>query len=131
MLKILKAESGRGLLRVNASPGQRNRKHRAALDWSHRPLTTEQQTVFRRLGVMSGSFDIDAAQQICAELDADQWEVLDRLAALVDKSLEGADSRPGADRAVICWRRCGTSHWIASTLRQKKRRCVNAILRIF
>ena len=62
MLKILKAESGRGLLRVNASPGQRNRKHRAALEWSHRLLTTKQQTVFRRLRVMSGSFDIDAVR---------------------------------------------------------------------
>ena len=97
MLKILKAESGRGLLRVNASPGQRNRKLRAALEWSHRLLTTEQQTVFRRLGVMSGSFDMSAAQQICAEPDAGEWEVLGTLAALVDKSLVVADSRPGAE----------------------------------
>ena len=97
MLKILKAESGRGLLRVNASLGQRNREHRAVQEWSHSLLTTEQQTVFRRLGVMSGSFDMSAAQQICAELDAGEWEVLGRLAALVDKSLVVADSRPGAE----------------------------------
>ena len=40
MLTILKAESGRGLLRVNASLGQRNRKHRAApypVSGLHRP----------------------------------------------------------------------------------------------
>ncbi len=75
----------------------RHRTLRAALEWSHGLLTAEQQVVFRRLGVMSGSFDMGTAQQICAEPDAGVWEVLDTLAALVDKSLVVTDSHPGAE----------------------------------
>jgi predicted ATPase/DNA-binding winged helix-turn-helix (wHTH) protein len=65
----------------------RHQTMRAALEWSHGLLTPSQQTVFRRLGVFSGSFALEAAQQVAADQDIDEWAVLDALGALVDKSL--------------------------------------------
>ncbi len=65
----------------------RQRTLRAALEWSHTLLSMEQQAVFRRLGVMSGSFGLDASQQVAALGTIDTWAVLDHLGALVEKSL--------------------------------------------
>ena len=65
----------------------RHRTLRAALDWSHALLSAEQQAVFRRLGVMSGSFGLDASQRVAAFADIDEWAALDHLGALVEKSL--------------------------------------------
>lgn len=59
---------------------------RAALQWSHALLDDAQKAVFRRLAVFAGSFDLDAAQAVAADADADAWSVLDPLQALVDKS---------------------------------------------
>ena len=66
----------------------RHQTLRAALEWSHALLTADEQTVFRRLGVFVGSFDLDSAQRVGAGGDdtLDRWAVLDILGALVDKS---------------------------------------------
>ncbi len=64
---------------------------RAALQWSHGLLNTEQQIVFRRLGVMSGRFTLEAAQQVASDAVIDPWAVLDHLGALVEKSLIAAE----------------------------------------
>ena len=66
---------------------KRQQTLRAALEWSHSLLSAEEQKVFRRLGVFSGSFGLDAAQQVSAGNDFDPWAALDHLGALVDKSL--------------------------------------------
>ena len=71
---------------------RRHQTLRAALDWSHGLLTHEEQTVFRRLGVFAGSFGLDSAQRVTADRDSDEWEALDRLGALVDKSLVVAEA---------------------------------------
>ena len=65
----------------------RHRTLRAALEWSYALLSPVEQLVFRRLGVMSGSFDIAAAQSVAAGTELDQWSVLDALDALASKSL--------------------------------------------
>ncbi len=59
----------------------------AALEWSHALLAPDEQIVFQRLGVFNGSFGLDAAQAVGANGDYDEWDVLDHLAGLVDKSL--------------------------------------------
>src|SRR5882762_4335775 len=70
---------------------RRHQTLRAALDWSHGLLTTDEQSVFRRLGVFAGSFGLDSAQRVAADDRIDEWVVLDQLGALVDKSLVVAD----------------------------------------
>ncbi|MET0638471.1 MAG: winged helix-turn-helix domain-containing protein, partial [Hyphomicrobium sp.] len=74
---------------------RRHQTLRAALEWSYGLLSESEQEVFARLGVFAGSFSLESAQQIAANARMDQWEVLDHLGALVDKSLvvvHGEDS---------------------------------------
>jgi hypothetical protein len=66
----------------------------AALDWSHSLLEPDEQAVFRRLGVFSGGFTLELAQQVAqdgaeyaTQSGLDEWRVLDALSALVEKSL--------------------------------------------
>ena len=66
---------------------RRHQTLRAALDWSHGLLSTDEQTVFRRLGVFAGGFALELAQQVVSDERIDQWLVLDLLGRLIDKSL--------------------------------------------
>ena len=60
----------------------RHRTIRETIDWSFRLLSAEEQMLLRRLAVFSGSFSLPAAEAIVDDVD-----VLEGLAALVDKSL--------------------------------------------
>ena len=71
---------------------ERHRTLRAALQWSHALLSVEQKLVFQRLGMMSGSFSLDAAQHVASDESIDEWAVLDHLGALVEKSLVASES---------------------------------------
>jgi predicted ATPase/DNA-binding CsgD family transcriptional regulator len=62
---------------------ERHRSLRAVLSWSYDLLGEEEQTLFRRLGVFVGAFDIDAA----AAVGGDRASVADLLGRLADKSL--------------------------------------------
>jgi non-specific serine/threonine protein kinase len=61
---------------------------RAAIAWSYDLLSEREQRLFARLGVFAGSFELEAAEQICEA-------TLDELQSLVDKSLlrEGDSGR--------------------------------------
>jgi predicted ATPase/DNA-binding winged helix-turn-helix (wHTH) protein len=76
----------------------RQRTLHAALAWSHGLLSPAEQGLLRRLGVFSGGFAPELAQRVLAgfgpEADADPWQLLDRLGALVDKSLLIAETEP-------------------------------------
>ena len=69
----------------------RHQTLRAAMDWSHGLLTADEQSVFRRLSIFSGSFGLDSAQRVGTDARIDEWMVLEHLGALVDKSLVVAD----------------------------------------
>ncbi len=73
---------------------RRHQTLRAALEWSYGLLSPPEQAVFDKLGVFAGSFSLESAQALAADDSVDEWDVLDHLGALVDKSLvnvEGAN----------------------------------------
>lgn len=70
----------------------RHQTLRAALDWSHQLLGPEEQTVFRRLAVFVDGFSVEAAQLVCSDAAIDEWQVLDVLNTLIDKSLVQVDA---------------------------------------
>lgn len=79
---------------ADRSAAARYRTMRATVEWSYSLLSTPQQAVFRRLSAFAGSFRLDVALRAASGGDLDEWEVLDGLSALVDKSLvrlDGAD----------------------------------------
>lgn len=59
----------------------------AALDWSYDLLDESEQLLLDRLSVFGGTFDLEAAEQICSDERIDEYEVIDLIASLVDKSL--------------------------------------------
>lgn len=71
----------------------RQRTLRDALEWSHALLDDDERRAFRRLGVFVGSFGLEAAQEVASADDdgAADWQTLDALGALVDKSLVMVD----------------------------------------
>ena len=62
---------------------------RAAIEWSYRLLSPEEQTLFAQLGVFAGGFTLDAVERIC---DADA----DVIQSLLDKSLIRGRPEPGS-----------------------------------
>ena len=78
---------------------RRQQTLRASVDWSHALLTDPERTLFRRLGVFLGGFDIEACRQVvCDDKDLAAHQVLDVLALLVDKSLVTAETAGGPTR---------------------------------
>src|SRR5262249_59231288 len=64
-----------------------HRALRNLVSWSHELLTEDERTLFRRLSVFAGGFDLDAAEQVCALDDLATESVPALLADLVDKSM--------------------------------------------
>ncbi len=78
----------------NASRTAPNRQRtlRGALEWSHALLTAPEQTLFARLGVFVGWFDLEALEQVCSDASIESWEVIDLATSLLDKSLLTLDA---------------------------------------
>jgi predicted ATPase/DNA-binding SARP family transcriptional activator len=69
----------------------RHQTLRAAIDWSYDLLTEQEQTLFRRLGVFSGGWTLEAAEAVCSD-GIGAHAVLDLLTSLVDKSMAIGES---------------------------------------
>ncbi len=69
---------------------------RAAVDWSYELLTKPEQVLLRRLAVFSG-WNLEMAEQVCADRAIPAAQVLDLLAALIDKSLVTLDAELEGD----------------------------------
>ncbi|MCM0677545.1 LuxR C-terminal-related transcriptional regulator [Micromonospora phytophila] len=82
----------------------RHRSLRAVIDWSHDLLDDEERTMFRRLSVFSGDFDLEAVTAVAA--NGDPAAAADILGRLVDKSL--VTGRAGR------WRLLATVHAFAA-----------------
>ena len=61
----------------------------AAVEWSYRLLDHTARTTFDRLSVFAGSFDLEAAEAVCADQSAGggRYDIVDLVSELVDKSL--------------------------------------------
>jgi predicted ATPase/DNA-binding SARP family transcriptional activator len=66
----------------------------AAVDWSYALLAERARSLFRRLSVFRGGFDLDATAQVCGFAPLDPGDVIAVLPELVDKSLVATDHRP-------------------------------------
>ncbi|WP_406817867.1 LuxR C-terminal-related transcriptional regulator [Mycobacterium sp. M23085] len=77
---------------------RRQQTLRASVDWSHALLTEPERTVFRRLAVFVGGFDINAAHAVIAAGAIERFQVVDLLGLLVDKSLLVAEHSSGRAR---------------------------------
>ncbi|HLK58518.1 MAG TPA: tetratricopeptide repeat protein [Chthonomonadaceae bacterium] len=60
---------------------------RALIDWSYALLSASEQELLVRLSVFAGGWTLEGAEQICEGGEIEDWEVLDLLTSLVDKSL--------------------------------------------
>jgi len=89
---------------------------RALIDWSYDLLPEPERAVLRRLSVFSGGWTLEAAEQVCADDNVDGYEVLDRLAQLVNKSLLVVDAEDGAE----------TRYHMLETIRQYAREKLSA-----
>jgi non-specific serine/threonine protein kinase len=59
----------------------------ALIDWSYELCTDAERLLWARASVFSGSFDLDAAEQVCSGDGLDRASVLDVIDGLIDKSI--------------------------------------------
>ena len=77
---------------------RRQQTLRASVDWSHALLTEPERTLFRRLAVFQGGFDLEASQAVGGGTEVERYQILDQLSLLVDKSLVVAEDTSGTMR---------------------------------
>ncbi len=70
----------------------------ATLQWSHDLLEPDERTLFRRLAIFAGGFDLDAVESICRGGELDATTIADVLGRLVEKSLVATDAGSSRER---------------------------------
>jgi predicted ATPase/class 3 adenylate cyclase/Tfp pilus assembly protein PilF len=79
--------------RLNVLVGNKRTSHprqhtlEALIDWSYNLLIEKEQALLRRLGIFQGGWMMEAAEEICSGGEVADWEILDLLSSLIDKSL--------------------------------------------
>ena len=76
----------------------RQRTLRGTMDWSFGLLDAREQALLCRLAVFAGSFSLEAAEAVCVGDPLEAEDILDGVAALVDKSLLVMDAGDGTAR---------------------------------
>lgn len=76
----------------------RHRTLRATMEWSFGLLAEREQVLLRRLTVFAGTFTLDAAEAVCAGGLLEVEDILEGVAALVDKSLVVMEAGDGVAR---------------------------------
>jgi non-specific serine/threonine protein kinase len=71
----------------NGGGGGRHATARNAIAWSYDICTPRERTLWARLSVFPGSFDVSAAAAVCASDDFDSIEIFDSIIRLSDKSV--------------------------------------------
>jgi predicted ATPase/DNA-binding SARP family transcriptional activator len=75
---------------------------RSTIEWSYHLLSQQEKTLFRRLAVFRGGWDLEAAERICAGDGAPEEklaanDILELLSSLVSKSLANVTREPGQE----------------------------------
>lgn len=70
----------------------RHRSLHSALDWSYSLLDSDAQQLFAALGVFAGGFTLELCVALADDGATSRWELIDRLAVLVDHSLVAVGS---------------------------------------
>jgi predicted ATPase len=76
----------------------RHKTLRAAIDWSYDLLPDQERALLHRLSVFRGGWTLNAAERVCIGRGIEDWEILDLLASLADKSLIVYEQQEGAGR---------------------------------
>jgi predicted ATPase/class 3 adenylate cyclase len=71
---------------------------RSLIDWSYDLLNEAEKALLCRLSVFSGGWTLEAAEAVCAGDPVEEWEILDLLTSLCDKSLVITEESGGATR---------------------------------
>jgi predicted ATPase/DNA-binding CsgD family transcriptional regulator len=85
---VAQLESGIRMLTVNRrGTSPRHQTLRAAVEWSYQLCSPDERTLWERLSVFAGSFDVRGAEQVCADDALPYGQVVHTLVGLVDKSV--------------------------------------------
>ncbi|WP_307797341.1 ATP-binding protein [Actinomadura barringtoniae] len=84
------------LLGTARSGRDRHRTLRATVEWSHDLCDEGERLLWARLSVFPGTFDLTAAERVCADDELPAYDLLDVLGRLVEKSIVLCD--PGRGR---------------------------------
>lgn len=76
----------------------RHQTLRATLDWSYVLLSEVEKILLRRLSVFVGGWTLEAVESVCSSDGLEEWEVLDVLTGLADKSLVTVNNVQGEIR---------------------------------
>lgn len=85
---------------------------RQLIDWSYDLLDEREQTMLQRVSVFMGGWSLECAEQVCSGGDIEEWEVLDLLTSLSDKSLVVVDTVADDELGVV------TRYRLLETVRQ-------------
>jgi predicted ATPase/class 3 adenylate cyclase len=85
-------ERFRLLTGTDRSSDDRQQTLLSTIDWSHDLLHDRERVVFRRLGCFASDFGLEAAEHVCADESIFEFDVVDLLTALVDKSMVSTTS---------------------------------------
>ena len=80
----------------SASPRQQTLE--GAIDWSYQLLSGDERSLWARLSVFAGGFELDAAQAVCAGDGLDAEEIPELVGSLVEKSVLKRRQGETADR---------------------------------
>ena len=102
---------------VRDLPGRQQTLQRT-IDWSYELLSEAEQALFRRLGVFSAGFTLEAVHGVADPFDELGLELVDGVASLADKSLLVAAGDDGAGEprfAMMRTIREGALRWLAAS----------------
>lgn len=71
----------------NSTALPRQKTLRALIDWSYDMLNMNEQLLLQRLSIFMGGWTLETSEEICADEIIDQYEILDLMESLLNKSL--------------------------------------------